>query len=1083
MEINGNIKLVIWDLDDTFWSGTLSDGEITPIQPNIELIKTLTDRGIINSICSKNDFEQAKAKLTAFGVWDLFVFPSIDWEPKGIRVKKIIDDMQLRAENVLFVDDNINNLKEAEFACTGLQTTIPDKLAELVKAVAFESKDDSSHSRLQQYKVLEQKAIAKTEYGSNEDFLYQSEIKVEMIEDCSDVLERMHEMIHRNNQLNFTKDRISREESDSLFTDENVRSGYVKVTDKYGDHGIIGCYAIKDGRLVQFVFSCRILGMGVEQYVYAELNYPKIEVVGEVAGELKQDEKPDWINNRADENDKKTETESFSGENCPKLFLYGTCTFEPISAYLESKLSDAKFTNINPAPSTCNIAVTIRENAEQKAEWLSKVFVFNEQSTFDIDFCNGKFDYLFVTLNYELQMRKYTSKNRKSWFYSIRLDRTTAHESIFEDYTETAITFEDIEDELRYICEHLQKNTTLLILTIPEVEFINCGKDINYNRRIKLNKIVEKLSGEYKNLKKIDIRKYAKSPVYFRDQNTNHFNRFIGFSVAKEILETLGVSEKEEIQCDLKKQTIMPPINAVHVKNDVFGNIVDVPEYIAYIRNGFFYVEITMQNIELYEFGYEFWQDRYIAVRIEFQSESTYKLSINKPGLWFVKVSIRKRDDYLYTYNFGSPKINYSQLNYISYFDPNADNYEQETNGINQFYNENTANYNRGCRIISQIAILAAMGVNTADYFLEHGIDEISLFTNKQVGEVLLPFLHNSKLKIRNLYTVDSCYDIFVNGDMNSYHLNDINTPPPLSEKDCLFFAYDFSQFPVFRETFNKSKCKQIMLPYVLNCLLTKKIFVEKFRNLPDAPLVISCRLPVVVQWHTFPYVNITPNEKVAHMYLKNNVEALKKINTEFEQFPAQYYDISREELQETLQMPSFFNKPGTFVQTMRDVKGEYLNIENGFRKTMGQPESSVGTVYIFGGYNAFGCGVKDSETVASQLQKILNLPYKVENYANCWNHETYSTMLRLIDSMTFKKNDIVVVLQANWQGSHVSDFWHWLNWDAMEKPVIKADAWPIFQKAGRPDYFLLPQAINAEGNLRIAEVLRDTIYENIQLF
>ncbi len=42
MELN-KIKLVIWDLDDTFWNGTLSEGEINPIEKNIQLIKDLTD--------------------------------------------------------------------------------------------------------------------------------------------------------------------------------------------------------------------------------------------------------------------------------------------------------------------------------------------------------------------------------------------------------------------------------------------------------------------------------------------------------------------------------------------------------------------------------------------------------------------------------------------------------------------------------------------------------------------------------------------------------------------------------------------------------------------------------------------------------------------------------------------------------------------------------------------------------------------------------------------------------------------------------------------------------------------------------
>ena len=85
------IKLVIWDLDDTFWSGILSEGPVKPINDNIKLVKELTNRGIVNSICSKNNNDEAIAKLEEFGVSDLFVFKSIDWTPKGQRIASLIN--------------------------------------------------------------------------------------------------------------------------------------------------------------------------------------------------------------------------------------------------------------------------------------------------------------------------------------------------------------------------------------------------------------------------------------------------------------------------------------------------------------------------------------------------------------------------------------------------------------------------------------------------------------------------------------------------------------------------------------------------------------------------------------------------------------------------------------------------------------------------------------------------------------------------------------------------------------------------------------------------------------------------------
>ena len=115
------VKCIIWDLDETLWSGTLAEGEdVVSKKWLLEKIKQLDGVGIINSICSKNDYLEAKAKLVQLGIWDFFVFPIIDFVPKGQNVKNIIDSLRLRPENCVFVDDNDANLREAEFYSSSL---------------------------------------------------------------------------------------------------------------------------------------------------------------------------------------------------------------------------------------------------------------------------------------------------------------------------------------------------------------------------------------------------------------------------------------------------------------------------------------------------------------------------------------------------------------------------------------------------------------------------------------------------------------------------------------------------------------------------------------------------------------------------------------------------------------------------------------------------------------------------------------------------------------------------------------------------------------------------------------------------
>ena len=91
-----SIKLIIWDLDNTLWQGVLSEEEVTPVPRNNELVRLCTDRGIVQSICSRNDLEAAGEQLSSArfdNLWEHFVFPSVDWTPKGQRIRQMLTDM------------------------------------------------------------------------------------------------------------------------------------------------------------------------------------------------------------------------------------------------------------------------------------------------------------------------------------------------------------------------------------------------------------------------------------------------------------------------------------------------------------------------------------------------------------------------------------------------------------------------------------------------------------------------------------------------------------------------------------------------------------------------------------------------------------------------------------------------------------------------------------------------------------------------------------------------------------------------------------------------------------------------------
>lgn len=304
--ISDKIKLIIWDLDETFWNGTLSEEGISPIDENIRIVKELTDRGIVNSICSKNEYKTTKLKLIELGVWDYFVFSKISWNPKGALVKSLISEMGLRDVNVLFIDDNKMNLNEVKAFCPSIHVYEPqDILSQLLALSSFQGKSDKSHSRLKQYKVLETKQEEKSNLElSNVDFLKNSEIEIFIDHNYTSNLDRIYELIERTNQLNYTKIRFDSDSDKLVFLNkmENYlySSGVVFCRDKYGDYGPVGFYLMKtlptgEKSLEHFVFSCRTMNMGIECFLYNYLGCPKIDIVQPISYGLDAYENIDWI--------------------------------------------------------------------------------------------------------------------------------------------------------------------------------------------------------------------------------------------------------------------------------------------------------------------------------------------------------------------------------------------------------------------------------------------------------------------------------------------------------------------------------------------------------------------------------------------------------------------------------------------------------------------------------------------------------------------------------------------------------------------------------------------------------------------
>ena len=98
------IKCVVWDLDNTLWDGILvEDGPAKlRLKPGItEIVQELDRHGVLHSIASKNNAEEALQALKQFHLADYFLCPQISWQPKSQGIQEIARQLNIGSNSLL----------------------------------------------------------------------------------------------------------------------------------------------------------------------------------------------------------------------------------------------------------------------------------------------------------------------------------------------------------------------------------------------------------------------------------------------------------------------------------------------------------------------------------------------------------------------------------------------------------------------------------------------------------------------------------------------------------------------------------------------------------------------------------------------------------------------------------------------------------------------------------------------------------------------------------------------------------------------------------------------------------------------
>lgn len=294
--IKGNVKKVlILDLDDTIWGGTIGDvgyegikiGYSDPESKSFlnfqKIILNLKERGVILAVCSKNDLNLAKSafikrKDMILKLKDISVFKA-NWENKAKNITEIQKELNLSYNSMVFVD---NNQVERDF----IRKTLPDisvpELSndssnygrDLIFPGYFEvtnfSKEDKNRSSY--YAANIKRQDLKNKSLSLKHYLKTLEMRANLKSFDKKNIDRIEQLIQRSNQFNFTTKRYQKKEILKLITaSKKYYTLQSNLEDKFGDNGIVSLVIGKKERssmnIDTWVMSCRVFSRTLENTI------------------------------------------------------------------------------------------------------------------------------------------------------------------------------------------------------------------------------------------------------------------------------------------------------------------------------------------------------------------------------------------------------------------------------------------------------------------------------------------------------------------------------------------------------------------------------------------------------------------------------------------------------------------------------------------------------------------------------------------------------------------------------------------------------------------------------------------------
>lgn len=287
-------KCLVLDLDNTLWGGVIGDDGLSGIQIG-ELgtghafsdfqkwLKELKNRGILLTVCSKNNEETAKEPFEkhpemVLRLEDFSMFVA-NWEDKARNIRTIQQALNIGMDSMVFLDDNPFERELVRIMIP--EITVPElpedpalylqylRGLDLFETASY-SREDAG--RTEQYREKAQRAAFEAAFQSYDDYLEALQMRASAAAFDPFHYPRIAQLTQRSNQFNLRTVRYTEAEIEALAQDDSRIGLYFTLKDKFGDHGLISVVVLEKQPedtlfISEWLMSCRVLKRGMEEFI------------------------------------------------------------------------------------------------------------------------------------------------------------------------------------------------------------------------------------------------------------------------------------------------------------------------------------------------------------------------------------------------------------------------------------------------------------------------------------------------------------------------------------------------------------------------------------------------------------------------------------------------------------------------------------------------------------------------------------------------------------------------------------------------------------------------------------------------